>query len=367
MALWVAVDHALRNAGFLKGNSLLMLLIDGGLAVKVFMIVSGFVITHLLITAQEGYRVYLTRRFLRLFPVYAICCAAGWAISGLTLEYASSVAWADAPDWLGYRTDALRQFQELQSRFTPHLLAHLTMLHGAIPYEWLELSDQTFLVPAWSISLEWQFYLVAPLVFSSLRSPIRLSALFATTLVACFLYRQGMLGMYGKDSIIVGSFGWFAIGILSRLATDAIRGFSLPALPATLVLASILYPIAADPLPLAIWGTFWIHLSWGRAAGVTGTAFRWIFENPMILYLGRISYSIYLAHVPILIVFDWIALKMFPDISRVGMLAVQVPALLGTIWLSAGLFRYLEMPSIKWGRRWAGAVRPSSAERGNCT
>jgi len=53
----------------------------------------------------------------------------------------------------------------------PQLLAHLTMLHGAVPDQILPGSSITYLPPAWSISVEWQFYLVAPFLFAFLKRP----------------------------------------------------------------------------------------------------------------------------------------------------------------------------------------------------
>ena len=45
-----------------------------------------------------------------------------------------------------------------------HILVHLTMLHAIVPSAWLPSSQFAFLPPAWSISLEFQLYLVAPLL-----------------------------------------------------------------------------------------------------------------------------------------------------------------------------------------------------------
>jgi peptidoglycan/LPS O-acetylase OafA/YrhL len=51
------------------------------------------------------------------------------------------------------------------------------MLHGAVPDVLVRNAPSAFLIPAWSVSLEWQFYLVAPLVYAwavSARSYCRL-------------------------------------------------------------------------------------------------------------------------------------------------------------------------------------------------
>jgi peptidoglycan/LPS O-acetylase OafA/YrhL len=42
-------------------------------AVDGFIILSGFVITGLLLTKKEPYEVFISRRFMRLFPAFAVC------------------------------------------------------------------------------------------------------------------------------------------------------------------------------------------------------------------------------------------------------------------------------------------------------
>src|SRR5580704_7642457 len=55
-------------------------------AVLIFTIISGFVITHLLLEKKEAYLPYITRRFLRIYPVYVICFVIGIFTTYLHLE-----------------------------------------------------------------------------------------------------------------------------------------------------------------------------------------------------------------------------------------------------------------------------------------
>jgi peptidoglycan/LPS O-acetylase OafA/YrhL len=57
-------------------NSHPFLKVIGSLAVKVFIIISGFVIFFLIDTRKEPYRAYITRRFFRLFPILAVLLTA---------------------------------------------------------------------------------------------------------------------------------------------------------------------------------------------------------------------------------------------------------------------------------------------------
>lgn len=75
MALWVVMGHVALtfNIPDLEANPLWKILGENGRAVNVFIILSGFVIFHLLNTKKERYERYIARRFLRLFPAYTKC------------------------------------------------------------------------------------------------------------------------------------------------------------------------------------------------------------------------------------------------------------------------------------------------------
>jgi peptidoglycan/LPS O-acetylase OafA/YrhL len=134
----------------------------GEVPVPCFIIISGFVITHLLLEKKERYLPYIARRFLRIYPLY-ICCLA----LGVFATYLHLVAFADHP-WGSYVPQADIVNQEIAGfqgwALGWHVLAHLTMLHGLISNNVLPVSQYMFLGPAWSLSLEWQFYMLAPLI-----------------------------------------------------------------------------------------------------------------------------------------------------------------------------------------------------------
>lgn len=65
----------------------------GACAVQVFIILSGFVLTHLIIGQKENYGRYITRRSFRIFPVYLICLAAGVVCSKLYSDTILTLPW----------------------------------------------------------------------------------------------------------------------------------------------------------------------------------------------------------------------------------------------------------------------------------
>jgi peptidoglycan/LPS O-acetylase OafA/YrhL len=121
----------------------------GAYAVDGFIILSGFVITQLLVAKNEPYGIFIFRRFIRLFPAFVVCLAIALLVRPFTFGTAPS--------------ELIREASE-NRYFWWHLGAHASLIHGLVPTAWLPLSQLAFLPPGWSISLEFQLYLVAPLV-----------------------------------------------------------------------------------------------------------------------------------------------------------------------------------------------------------
>ena len=91
MSLWVVLGHALHAVGFPGGDPLWVKpFLANGLAVDVFIILSGFVVTRLLDEKRESYGVYITRRFFRLFPAYVACLLLSVFMLDLVVEALSA-------------------------------------------------------------------------------------------------------------------------------------------------------------------------------------------------------------------------------------------------------------------------------------
>lgn len=349
MALWVAISHALQLSGYLDRDGPLGVLTRGADAVAVFIMVSGFVITHLLLEKREPYGRYITRRFFRLFPVYAVLCTVGFLLTDDMVRYVSSVSWADAAFWREYRQAWAETAASTRAHLPWHVLAHATMLHGVPPREWLPYSEQVFLPPAWSISLEWQFYLLAPLLLAGAKrtwSAVFLAAVFSAGYVA---YKNGVLGTFGTHTVLLGAAGYFAVGIASRVLLPLLAELRVAPLAAagTAVLAVIWF--VDWTLPLIIWMTFLAYMLYGRREPVTGGAFRLVMENRFAKHLGRISYSVYLSHFPIMIAVGAAALTLAPNLSRNGALVLMIGAVLLTLPISWCLHVLVERPGIRLG------------------
>lgn len=355
LALWVAVGHGLQMSGFLEWtNPVLKFFLNGHSAVIVFMIVSGFVITNLLMNKQENYSSYIIRRFFRLYPAYVFCCVIGYMLIDNWAAIMPKVSWASLPAWQSYAASIYELEFEATSNFWQHLFLHATMLHGTVPDEIINRAAMTFLPAAWSISLEWQFYLVAPLVVAGARRPLQLTAIVVIAILSFKLYERGVLGHYDIGSSLAGATPYFLIGIVSRLAFDRLSTLSLSPLPMALLAVFAAVTLSSDPIPLTVWGAFYSYLLWHRNAPVTGPIFKLATTFKPIKLLGEASYSLYLLHRPAQIALTSLFLP-FAASSQLQMLSIQLAAVLLALPASVAMYFFIEKPGVRVGHRVAGA------------
>lgn len=375
LAWWVVVYHA-RGPMFSAIEQIpfgpLGILDRGGLAVDVFMILSGFVIAFLMERSHEPARPFLLRRFLRLFPAYVACLLPMLFLQGVLAGNIRANAVHLEPAILD---GLLRGIAEPMQHLGLQLGAHLLMLHGAVPETWLHNSAGAFLQPAWSISLEWQFYLVAPLAFWLLRRgrPGIAVAIGVTILALATrpLWPAGLFGAYG--AFLPLNLHWFAVGIGSfevfRWAARAQPAPRLLAWAPVAALAAIATLVAIQTVrlgflrastpavwfPMALWSLVFAVLLAGRSsrAGPIATAVARLLRWRPLHFLGGISYSTYLVHWPVLTLCQAAFRSLFgpPPVVMLALhLAVSFPLIAGASWL---LYRYVEAPAIDLGRRLA--------------
>jgi peptidoglycan/LPS O-acetylase OafA/YrhL len=320
-------------------------------AVCIFIIISGFVITHLLLEKQEDYLPYITRRFLRIYPVYFICLCLGIAATYVYLQPLAGHPLGEIPqsDLLAAELGSLDQ-----GDFVWHLAAHLTLLHGAISSHILPISEYMFLGPAWSLSLEWQFYLVAPLILVALRTSKGQVLMALATVVAYGAYQLGWLGQFFDPSFLPGAGLYFAVGITTRLVFTKLPEFKTYPLAAMIVVAGFCL-ISHGLLPFMLWAAFVAWLRTARATVEAGKpvalAFNAAFNSNIAHYLGSRSYSTYLIHEPIILSVVFLCIKRFalglwPTLFVTLFLTVAL-----TLIASMVLYRFVEAPAIAFGKR----------------
>lgn len=362
-AWWVVLNHFLQGVGLgtvTSSNRLVAgihkLALGGDTAVNIFIIVSGFVITHLLISKREAYLPYILRRWFRIFPIFLFCL--GLALVTLPLH---SAAWI-APAWSQATEMRLDRAASEHEFFVQHLLMHLTLLHGLVPMEVIPYAPTAFLGPAWSLSLEWQFYLLAPLILYFLaRAPLVSTVLAAGFLVLNVALRLQHHFEWQYLSFLPLAMPHFLIGIGCRMAIEQ-RGAALTN-QIVIALGSVLL---ADPLAVLVWTVFFlVALSEAKVIVLPEYAARiarLVALNRVTTSIGKWSYSTYLIHMPLISIIAGGGAVVVGDIGRplfVALALLAVAMVLPDSWL---LYEWIERPWIKIGSKVAGVwAKPATA------
>jgi peptidoglycan/LPS O-acetylase OafA/YrhL len=350
LAWTVVLSHITLASGIYAKGLGPVLSNAGSASVLIFVIISGFVITHLLIEKHETYGVYIFRRFMRIFPLFAVTSVIGYFSLPVLVEASSRLPWKAAP-WFASHAEAV---QSQKAYFWPNFLAHLTMLYGAISENILPRSAVVFNSPAWSLSLEWQFYLVAPLALVAAR---RLSVAIATVTVLtalCIAYDFGAFGRFELPSLLFASAPLFAVGIASRIAYPKLVGsLRNPAIVLALLVAQI--PLGWDAAPFLIWGCVYATLITDRQRllPVDNAAMKivsLILESRFSMFMGTRSYSIYLCHMPVISLMLYGLASLFVDPSKTGaFLALLVTVAPLTLAFTCILYLTVEKPGVVLG------------------
>jgi peptidoglycan/LPS O-acetylase OafA/YrhL len=357
---WAVVAwHVVQFTGLARDNGpMTWFPAIGDSAVMVFVAISGFVIAGLLTGKAEPYPQYLTRRVFRIFPVYFVILA----IAFLALPYG---VWAEdhAPwtaDPLFYYDDVLHgHVDTIAGRPLQQAVLHLTLMQGVMPDSLWPNTSTAILGPAWSLSLEWQFYLVAPAFVWLLAHPrFRMVTVAAVALMGLAWHFE-LFGVYLAPSFLPAAAFVFLIGIVSRLSFDRIRAMAIgPELIPLLLALGVIY---RDALWLAIWGAMLLYLAragaWRSPAGrphALAAIMDRLFASPLATYLGARSYSVYLVHMPMMMLVAWVMTDKLALAETPARILVGTGTVLVTLLVSDLLYRFVERPMITLGARLAG-------------
>jgi peptidoglycan/LPS O-acetylase OafA/YrhL len=284
---------------------------------------------------------------MRLYPLFLIALLLGWATTDLYGPViGASHFGAPAADNFAIRGDVLER------DFWPHLLLHLTMLHGAIPDSVLPLSALSFSGPLWSISLEWQFYLVAPFLAYVLdfrrrgRWPLIVLSLIIIELLR---FTAKAYWTAKVPAFLPMRLDLFALGILCAHGWDWARTARLPVLAALVVaVLALLRGLGHNWLPLLIWSGTYMLAATGDRYRVTALANR-LYTLALFRWIGERSYGLYVLHMPIMLSFAWFVVLPL-GLNQVATLAALAAAFPLVLAAAALCYRYVERPTIHWAR-----------------
>jgi peptidoglycan/LPS O-acetylase OafA/YrhL len=273
----------------------------GWLGVDIFFALSGFLITSILLKTKGGnnyFKNFYARRILRIFPLYYVFIAIMLALLPVLVpDYTSNI----------------------------RIIAPFLFLYMQ---NWMErlgvVGLPAYLAVTWSLAIEEQFYLIWPTVVYYTRRETLIKIGLGIILIS-FLYRiQAVL--FWENAEQIASFFYYDTftrfseivfgAVLAALFVDPawrerIRLFSLPiflvSFSAYVALCVYLFPALIpyySNVPLTLWSYTLIPLFSTSLIGVLVTStetnlIRRFFQNTILVFFGKYSYSMYLLHMPV--------------------------------------------------------------------
>ena len=265
----------------------------GYLGVETFFVLSGFILSHVYLEAagekRFSYGGFLWARLARVYPLHLVTLfgmiglGVVATVAGLSID-GSLTNWRDLP-------------------------AHLTLTHA-----WGLATSSAFNHPSWSISAEWAAYLSFP-AFAFVAWRLRNRPVLATALAAAFA-----LGLYAAFEPLAGyslteaTFRWGALRIVPCFALGCAlylvhrRGGVPFAGPVALV--SGVAVLASGSLGL--WDAVTVLAAGGLILGLGSldNARAGVLGSKLGVYLGEISYSIYMVCAPVLLLTTNVAARL---------------------------------------------------------
>jgi peptidoglycan/LPS O-acetylase OafA/YrhL len=341
------------------------------LFVDFFFVLSGFVIAWNYATRLDswhGVRRFLLLRIGRVYPLHVFMLLCFLAYEGL--RYLNGQGQASAPSTFSDETSPIA------------FLSNVFLIHSLHVHEGL-----TWNGPSWSISTELWTYVIFALVSAwlGMRNWMLLLAAIAGPLLLFHLSRTGMDTTYDWG-LIRCVFG-FALGVAcyrahrtwpqTQHAATASPGL-VTGLECLVVAAVIVFVAMAGTSNWSFFAPFMFALA-VLVFSVEGGAFSHVLRLPLLKWLGKLSYSIYLTHFIFVLVLPRIVKRILRDdlwtpmplatgqyVMAFGRDNIEGTFFYGlvlalTLAFSAFTYRWIETPGREWIRKWVRGVKPAVA------
>jgi peptidoglycan/LPS O-acetylase OafA/YrhL len=316
------------------------LIAQGYLGVELFFVLSGFILCHVYLAAVETgrfrYGAFMRARFARVYPLHIFTLAGVGALAAGAVFASLSVG------------DGLISWAALP--------ANLFMVHA-----WGLVPEAAWNHPSWSISAEWFAYLAFP-AFAAAALPFRSRPWLGVTLAALLL-----VGLYAGFEAVTGehltqaTIAWgalrivpcFALGcalfLLWRSGALAGRGVAVTGFVGSATLLTAAAALSApDALTVLAGGGVIVSLAalWSSREpdAVPGALMR------VGVYLGEISYAIYMLVAPWALLFVNGAGKALDLPGETLPLPLWLVMIAGLIPVSAAVHHLVERPARQWLR-----------------
>jgi peptidoglycan/LPS O-acetylase OafA/YrhL len=335
-AIYVVLHHYFGTGTF--GNMGETFLTHGYLAVDLFFILSGFVMTltyqHMFAKgfSVAGYMTFMGRRVARIYPIYIISTLVGLALIllGLNDNIKADVS-------------------------SPAVWAFKTLLNSLLVQGWGltgSIND-----PTWSLSAEWAAYLLFPVLlmpclFGKAKSAwLTLFLCLGDIAILCiahlpFRSREGLLDItaYHYGMTLFRCLPEFCLGILAFRASSTPFGRYLRSnsfiSPVICLAILLLLPIPKTDFLIVLLVPLLIITLASGAGHVPGK----LLSSPLAYGLGLLSYSIYLIHTLASAVITPISHKLAQLGFHNSLFLGKIAALILSLALAAFSYHYIEKP-----------------------
>ncbi|WP_461151245.1 acyltransferase family protein [Spirosoma pulveris] len=326
---------------------------SGKLGVGMFFVLSGFLITYLLLRERSANEInvsnFYARRILRIWPLY------------LLIVFLALLVFPNFPTLFDYRSDTTVS----TSYFVPQLTLFLLIL----PNLAIDFFDPSYLCsPAWSIGVEEQFYILWPHIMRTKKWSRKLAAIITyilgiTVVVALCVFWYKQITPPGKAksalSIILVLMGQFRISLMLIGAMGATllhkkhsfmtRWLFAPSVQITAYTAVLVLWLTGTQIPgcnLEIYGLFF-GLFILNVAGNPKTLIR--LDGGPLERLGRISYGVYLYHIPLIVLLINLLQHVLPVNSGfIYNLILYMLSICLTLIISSLSYTYSETPFLRF-------------------
>ncbi len=310
-------------------------------SVKMFFVLSGFLITYLLLRESSSSDIdvgkFYIRRFLRIWPVYYLVVIIGFLIVPLFGE----------PSYFNLH---------LEPNFSSKFILVSTFLSNLVLYKYGSLFMIGIL---WSVAAEEQFYLFWPWVIKFVKFPLIkiLAVLLIFVLIKIILIQFFLLKsltwwafFFEKflvfDCMIVGAVAAYLLyhehKLLKWVFSNLFVYLSLFSFLCFLVIQPNLYGLENVYLSI-VYGGVVLNISVNSRALIK-------LENNAFDFLGKISYGIYMFHCMFLGIGIWI-IQTFDNGFLVNNVLLYLITFGGTILFSYISYTYFEKPILKYKKK----------------
>jgi len=320
----------------------------GYLGVQAFFVLSGFLITPILVDMKSRlnkksfFTHFYGRRALRIFPLYYVY------IAGISLIY------------MVFKLDNIPDMYHCYSQL-PYTLSYTYNFYFATDYHGFSRACSHL----WSLAVEEQFYIFWPFVIYFVSDkklkPLLLWLIFLGPVWRFFIYfitkNQLLDFLHERWDIIIyvlpfSHIDAFAIGGFFALYRKKITMLKTSVIIVSALIVTLLSEIITAEKPAAYYAEFTHFMSdayqfvWGYSLANFVFAvmliqirekafFSALFENSILCYLGTISYGLYIFHFPI-------QSFLHGTLTSLPIIWVDIMILLSTLLISALSYELME-------------------------